>query len=159
MLGLLPLSVKTFVRLLTHEPKSLIGGTLMRTVIATLSVINILAGAGLAVLFFVDSSPSVVAVLSAALMVQGIFTVAVLVGAVGRHPEVTRHIQLAGSTLAFVVGSVGILTGMATNLAANNTDPEYGPTTIAMLLAMHGLFSLVAFGSSHGDAATFQTTP
>lgn len=131
----------------------------MRTIVATLSVVNVIAGVGLAVLYFVDASPPVVAVASGVLVVQGLFTLALIGGAFGEHSDVARHIQLVGSTLALLVGAAGMLNGMATSLAANNTDPEYGPMTIAMLLAIHGLFSLLAFGRSDRDVSTRQAIP
>ncbi|KAA3635794.1 MAG: hypothetical protein DWP92_10490 [Armatimonadetes bacterium] len=157
-LGLVPLSVVTFGWLFAHAPRSLIGGTLMRTILATLSIINTTAGVGLAVLYFVDSGPALVAVLSVGLILQGLYTLAVLAGALGTRLEVGRHVQLVGSTLSLVVGTVGVLAGLVTNLSANAVDPEYGPMAVAMLLVFHGLFSLITFGSDGTGVSPRQST-
>lgn len=156
-LGLIPLSLATFGQLIVRSPRSLVGGTLMRTIVGTLSIVNLVAGIGLAVLYLADTNPPIVAVLSAVLIVQGLFSLALLSGAFGNRYDAVRHVQLVGSTLALVVGLAGVLAGMVTNLAAATTDPEFGPMTVAMLLAVHGLFSLIAFGDRNGGLSTDPT--
>ena len=51
-----------------------------------------------------------------------------------------------------------MLTGIVANLAEATTDPEYGPIVVAMLLAMHGFFSLMAFSGTETDITTHTTT-
>lgn len=149
--GLVPLSIVTFTRLLAHKPSSLIGGTLMRSAVASLSFVNITAGFGLAVLYFADSNPPLVGALSFALVTQGMFTLALLGGLLKKRYDFARHIQIAGSTLAVAVGSTGVLVGLVANLSPSAPDPEFGPMTVAMLFALHGVFSLIAFSSGRPD--------
>ncbi len=57
-----------------------------------------------------------------------------------------RSLQLTGSALALVVGSVGFAIALST--AVEGTDPEYGPMSVGLLLAGHGLVSLLAYSTS-----------
>jgi hypothetical protein len=118
----------------------------MKAATFTLSILNVAAGVGLLVLYVSRSSPpAFVLVLSLALLVQGAFTIAFVSGALRSHQEVARRVQLGGSTLALVAGTGGFAVGLLVNLDPVNADPEYGPMTIALLIAGHGLFSLLAF--------------
>lgn len=153
MLGVIPLWTVTLGHQLTHEPSTIIGGTLMRSVVATLSVVNIAAGVGLGALYLLDTNPPIVAALSAVLLVQGVFTMVLIAGGFDRYRVRARHLQLVGSTLALVVGMVGVLNGLVTNLAAGNVDQEGGPLTIALLLGIHGCFSILAFAREQETTA------
>lgn len=117
----------------------------MKIVVATLSVLNVAAGVAMALLYVIESdAPMFVLTISAALLVQGCFTLVLIVGAFS-HIEMARHVQLAGSTLALVVGTFGFATGFVANIDPVNGHPEYGPMTIALLIATHGFVSLLAF--------------
>jgi hypothetical protein len=145
-LGLVPIVGFALVRQLRHDPRSFLGGALMKAATFTLSILNVAAGVSLLVLYVSLSSPHAsVLVLSLALLVQGSYTVAFMSGALRSHHEVARRAQLAGSTLALVAGTVGFAAGLLANIDPVNADPEYGPMTIALLIAGHGLFSLLAF--------------
>ena len=145
-LGLVPIVGFALVRQLRHDPRSFLGGALMKAATFALSILNVAAGVGLLVLYVSQSSPQAfVLVLSLALMVQGSYTVAFLSGALRSHHEVARRAQLGGSTLALVAGTVGFAVGLLANINAADADPEYGPMTIALLIAGHGFFSLLAF--------------
>lgn len=118
----------------------------MKIAISALSIVNIGAGLGLLVLYGSESHPHrSVLVLSIVLLVQGSYTVVFLSGSLRSHHEVARHLQLGGSTLALVAGAVGFVSGFLANIDPVNADPEYGPMTISLLIAVHGLTSLVVF--------------
>jgi hypothetical protein len=101
-----------------------------------------------------DTNPPVVALLGTVLVIQGAFTLALLSGIFGDHRDGARHVQLTGSTLAVVVGSIGLVSATLTNLAPTSADPEYGPAAVAMLLVIHGLFSILAFARGDTDPST-----
>jgi hypothetical protein len=140
--GLPRVFVTAMVGQLVKDPLSLRGGALMRTVVATLSAIEVAGGGALLTLAVLTETlgPGVFA---AVLIVQGGFTLLLLAGAFRRFAEPARHLQLAGSAAAVFVGLAGFAYGFLSNLAA--TDPEYAPMTLLLLVAMHGLASIAAF--------------
>ncbi|MEE9228315.1 MAG: hypothetical protein V3U47_05035 [Acidimicrobiia bacterium] len=145
-LGLVPIVGFALVSQLRHDPRSFLGGALMKAAIFTLSILNVAAGMGLLVLYVSQPSPpAFVLVLSLALLAQGSYTIAFIAGALRSHHEVARRAQLGGSMLALVAGTVGFAVGLFANINPVNADPEYGPMTIALLIAGHGFFSLLAF--------------
>jgi len=144
-LGAFPLVGSVLVSQLRLDPRSFLGGTLMKTTVATLSTLNLAGGAGLAVLYVIDTSPPIVLALSVALLIQGGYTLALIAGVLDSHQDTALHLQLVGSTLALVIGAVGFLIGFLANLNPPTGDPEYGPMTIAALIAAHALISLLAF--------------
>jgi uncharacterized membrane protein HdeD (DUF308 family) len=118
----------------------------MKAATFTLSILNVTAGVGLSALYVSQSSPpAFVLVLSLVLLVQGSYTIAFISGTLRSHHEVARRAQLGGSILALVAGTVGFAAGLFANINPVNADPEYGPMTIALLIAGHGFFSLLAF--------------
>lgn len=140
--GLVPLTGFALASQLRREPRSFVGGVLTRTIVATLSAIGLIAGFGLAVLSFNDSEARwVVLLLATALLVQSTFP---LVFKLVRS-DTARRLVLVGSTLALVVGLAAFGAGLVSNIEPVNDDPEYGPMTIALLIASHGLASLLAF--------------
>jgi hypothetical protein len=143
-LGLIPLTGIALVAQLRSDPRSFQGGTLMKTVVTTLSVLNITAGVALAVLGVVmDGTPPIVFALSAVLLIQGGYTLAYMGGLLGSR--LAQVLELTGSTLALVVGGVASVGAAIANIDAVGGDPEYAPMAVAMLIAAHGLASLVAF--------------
>jgi uncharacterized membrane protein HdeD (DUF308 family) len=117
----------------------------MKTTVATLSVLNIAAGLGLVVVYTVETSPPLLLLaLGVALLTQGGFTLAYILGAFEAHAGAALHLQLVGSTLALIVGTIGFMVGLLGNINPVNNDPEYGPMTIAVLIAGHGFASLLA---------------
>lgn len=145
-LGLVPVVGFALVSQLRHDPRSFLGGALMKAATFTLSILNVTAGVGLSALYVSQSSPpAFVLVLSLVLLVQGSYTIAFISGTLRSHHEVARRAQLGGSILALVAGTVGFAAGLFANINPVNADPEYGPMTIALLIAGHGFFSLLAF--------------
>ena len=145
-LGLVRVVGWALVSQLRHDPRSFLGGALIRIVISTQSIVNVAAGVGLLVLYFSQSSTQVfVLILSLALLVQGSYTVAFVAGVLRSHHDGARYLQLGGSTLALIVGAFGFAVGFSAIVDPVNADPEYGPMTIALLVAGHGLASLLVF--------------
>ena len=145
-LGLLPLTRSALASQLRKDPHTFLGGVLMKTIVAALSILNLAAGVGLGLLYVIETGPPlVVLALSAVLVIQGGFTLALILGAFHSPQDPPRQLQLVGSTLALVVGSVGFLASLLANISSVNNDPEYGPVAITALVAAHGLVSLLAF--------------
>ena len=145
-LGLVRVVGWALVSQLRHDPRSFLGGALIRIVITTQSIVNVFAGVGLLVVYFSQSGPQVFTLmLSLALLVQGSYTVAFVAGVLRSHHDGARYLQLGGSTLALIVGAVGLAVGFSAIVDPVNADPEYGPMTIALLVAGHGLASLLVF--------------
>jgi hypothetical protein len=142
--GVIPLAGVALAAQLRSDPRSFQGGTLMKTIVATLSVLNVAAGIGLAVLVLVmEGTPSAVLALSAVLVVQGAYTLTFLAGSL--EAGWAQALELVGSTLALVVGGIASVAAVVNNIDPVNGDPEYGPMAVAMLVAAHGLASLIAF--------------
>ncbi len=145
-LGLVSIVGFALASQLRHDLRSFLGGALMKAATFMLSILNVAAGVGLLVLYVSQSSPpAFVLVLSLVLLVQGSYTIAFISKTLRSHQEVARRAQLGGSMLAFVAGTVGFSVGLLANIDPVNADPEYGPMTIALLIAGHALFSLLAF--------------
>jgi len=158
-LGLLPLALSALARHLRHEAGTFLGGTFVKTIVATASILNLTAGAGLLVLFTIETGPPlVVLVLAVTLLIQGGYTLTLMFGAFGSHQYAATHLQLAGSTLALIAGTIGFATGFLANINPANNDPEYGPMSIAAIIAVHAIASLLAF-TSRGNAQAQPSTP
>lgn len=153
--GLVRVTGWALVSQLRHDPRSFLGGALTRIVISTQSIVNVAAGAGILVLYLQQSNaPVFVLILSLVLLLQGSYTVAFVAGVLRPHHDGARYLQLGGSTLALIVGAGGFAVGFSANLGPVNADPEYGPMILALLIAGHGLASLLAFTPN-----TTRTTP
>ena len=119
---------------------------LVKAITTALSVVNVSAGFGLVVLHVATSdSPPTVLALGLALLIQGGFTLASMLNVFGFRHNAARKVQLVGSTFAVIVGVAGFTAGFLANFEAAGIDPEYGPMTMALLVAVHGLVSLLAF--------------
>jgi hypothetical protein len=153
IIGLLPLTGAALVRQLRHDAGSFLGGFLMKVIVVSLSLLNLVAGVGVLVLQTIEPSPHRMALaIGGVLLVQSGFTLALATGVFGsRQPTATR-MQRAGSALAVTVGSVAFLVGFIANVSPANPDPEFAPMTLALLVAAHGMASLLAFGRPEGDS-------
>lgn len=153
-MGLVPLAVTALVTQLRHDARTFVGGVLVKSPVAALTAINFAAGVGLAVLYLVEpNSPLIVLALSGALLIQSGFTLALMLGTFGSHRSVATRLQRTGSMFAVVVGAVGFVAGILGNISPTNGDPEYGPLTMAFLIAAHGIASLLAFTSGRSARA------
>lgn len=153
--GLFTVTLAALSAQLRSDPRSFQGGTLVKIIVATLSVLNVAAGLGLAVVAIgLGDSPPIVPMLIAVLLVQGGYTLALLGGLLTARRAVV--VEVIGSTLALVVGGIGVVAGVVANIDPVNGDPEYGPLTVAMLIAAHGLASLIAFTGRTGERSPRQ---
>ena len=144
--GVVPIVGRALANQLRHDPRSFLGGELMQASISALSIVNISAGLALLGLYASASSPPrLVLMVALALLIQGSYTVAFLADAFRARPKAARLLQLGGSTLALLVGAVGFGAGLLANI--DSTDPEYGPMTTSLLIAAHGLASLLTFAA------------
>jgi hypothetical protein len=125
---------------LMRDPLSVMRGGPVKIGLGVLSAVNLLAGMALVALWLsVGREPMIVLVLAVVLIVQGGYSLAYVAGALDRAQPAARGLLLAGSTAALAVGAVGFVVGAGVNLRPTNPDPEYGPMTVALLLATHGL--------------------
>ena len=146
MMGLIPLATRALWAQLHSEPRSFLGGTLAIAVAVTISIINALGGTGLLILYFTGADrPPLLLVLALVLAVQSGSTLVVVLGLFRSTLQRILRIHRAGSAAALLIGIVGFSVGLAANLHPINGDPEYGPPTVALMIAAHGLASLLAF--------------
>lgn len=152
MIGLIPLALRAAAGQLRHDPHTFLGGVLVRAVVVAASTVNLLAGIGLVTLVVSGHDvPLPVLAPALALVAQGGYTLALILGARGSAGERPRQLQVWGSTLALLVGALWLIVGIVNNINPVDGDPEYGPMTIAVLLSGHGLASLLAFAAPHGE--------
>lgn len=153
-LGVLPVTVTALASQLRHDASEFRGGVLTRAIVVILSSINLAAAVGLLVVYMTDSGhPLLLLAFIGGLAVQALYSMVILKGGFGGRPNAARVLQLVGSASALVVGAFGFILGVAANIDPINADPEYGPMTIALLFAMHGLASLLAFTPREPGAA------
>lgn len=125
----------------------------MRAFVAALSVLNLVTAAGLFVLFLImPDGPTILLAVVAGLTLQGGFTLAFIASRFASRAEFARRLQLGGSAVALIVGSIVFINGLLINFDSATADPEYGPMTMGLLMAAHGLASLFAFVPSGPDA-------
>jgi hypothetical protein len=143
-LGVLPIAGRALAGQLRRHPRSFLGGALVKTVLVTLSLVDLAAGIGLVVLVVTPTgTPGPVVLPGLVLLVQGGYTLGVATGRL--HADWALRLQITGSTLALLVGAAAVIAGAVQNVHPVNGDPEFAPMTIALLLALHGLVSLLAF--------------
>ena len=119
----------------------MIGGNLMKTVVATLSTVNVAMGLFLMGLFvFTVDNASVVLALAVGLIIQGGYTLWYMWGA-GKQSWATR-VLLVGQTLALLVGAGGFLISTLNNVAQRGGDPEYGPIVVGAAIATQAAATL-----------------
>jgi hypothetical protein len=130
----------------------------MKTILATLSVINVLMGLMLLGLMFVaeDTPLMVVLALAIGMLAQGGYTLAYLAGVLGGFEPWSRRVLLGGQTVALVVGLSGFASSALYNLNPPGGDYEYGPLTVGALIALQGAATLwiYAVGQQHRGAQT-----
>lgn len=152
--GLVPLFTTALLSQLFHDPLSFLGGKLMRTVVATLSVMSTLIGIGLLSMWLFSEQPLGLLAFAGVLVVQGGFTLLLLTGWVGPMRDHARTIQLVGSTASVAVGLAGFAIGFLENIHPMNDDPEYAPMAVLFLIGVHGLASIATFVRQPPPAAT-----
>ena len=123
------------------------GETIMKTVLGTLSIINVLMGAGLLGLFTLgEGVPAVVALLGVGLFIQAGYTLTYMTRSLRILEPWSLRAPLVGQTAALVVGLLGFATSALYNIDPPGGDHEYGPLTVGMLIALQAGVALWIFG-------------
>ena len=118
----------------------------MKTVLATLSVINGLMGLTLLGLFLLtDDTPLVVPALGVGLLIQAGYTLAYMAGVLDTLEPWSQRALLAGQTVAVLVGFFGFVTSAVYNVDPPGGDYEYGPLTVGARIAMQASVALWIF--------------
>jgi hypothetical protein len=129
-------------------------GRLMRTVLATLSAINIVFGLLLIALFsFTDGSPLMGLFLAVGLIVQGGYTLWYMSDRSASGEPWTSRVLLTGETIALVIGGGGFTIAVINNINPANGDSEYGPMAVGGLIAAQAVAALYLF-VVRGEAKT-----
>lgn len=122
----------------------------MRTVIATLSAINVVAGVGLLALAALLEAPLLVVAIGVGMISQGGYTLLYVAGTLQRWTAISRQLLLVGSTLALAVGGVAFTQSILYNIQPPNDDPEYGPMSMAFLITVHAVAVLSRYAFNLG---------
>lgn len=134
-LGALKLVGWTVLTEVRHHPRYLLEEAFMKTIVATLSAVNVVAAFGLGGVFVATNDvPWIVLAISAGLLAQGGYTLLHLTGALERYQPYARHLLLSGQSLALMIGLLGAVSSMTYNVNPPNGDNEYGPLTVAILI-------------------------
>ena len=119
----------------------------MRTILATLSLINMAMGALLLGLLLVTDGTPVPVVLALALgmLIQGSYTLAYIFDRLEQFEPWALRALLVGQTVALVVGVMGFASSALYNINPPTGDYEYGPLTVSALIALQALATLGAY--------------
>ena len=110
----------------------------MRTVLATISGVNIVVGALLGMMFVAaDDVPPVVLAIAMGLLAQGAYTVAYQTGYLHRLEPWSGRLLLGGETVALLVGTFGFAASAVTNINPKGGDYEFAPLAVGLLIAFH----------------------
>ncbi|HXG71930.1 MAG TPA: hypothetical protein VNJ04_15080 [Gemmatimonadaceae bacterium] len=93
--------------------------------------------------------PVVVVFIGISLLVQGVYTVAYLRGALRKWGDLATGALFAGQALAACVGGIGLVESVTQNINPPNGDVEMGPVLAGLLMlgqALLTLFHLLASG-------------
>ena len=142
-LGVLPVTVFALAAQLRHDPHSFRGGTLMKVVVTTLSILNLVAGVALIAIWAFDAGhPASALGLGAALAAQGCLGIATEANTLRRSHRASV-VLLAASTIALVMGVAAFSIGFARNVNPATADPEFGPMIMTLLIAAHGAATIL----------------
>ncbi|HEX6220408.1 MAG TPA: hypothetical protein VF115_04900 [Acidimicrobiia bacterium] len=120
-------------------------GDHMKTVVNTVSILNVVTGLTLAVFSQVAMPLSrVIPLVALGLATQGAFTLWVALTKPGAPGW--RQILLGGQTLALVAGIIGLFNATVTGLSSK--DLEYGPLAIVTLMTVQAATTLYVFAAS-----------
>jgi hypothetical protein len=116
---------------------------LARLALVPLSTLNALAGTMLMVIaLFTPAVPAWVAAPAAAVVTQGLSTLAWLRDTLPLPRRISDVLFATGECAALVIGTTGIIAALIAQSAT--ADPEYGPPTMLALVAVHGIVGLLA---------------
>jgi hypothetical protein len=124
-----------------------------RISLAVISLGPLLVAAMLFWLMIVESGdvPGWLGLIALALIVQGGYTLLWLGGRLRRWQRWASGLFAAGETTALAAGVFATFGVMS---AFENSDPEYAPLMVAVVVAIHGLIGLLALFTSTEETAT-----
>ncbi|MEE8407865.1 MAG: hypothetical protein V3S32_12055 [Acidimicrobiia bacterium] len=123
-------------------------GRVMRIVLATLSVINIVSGLFLMALFLsTEGNPLLVLFLAVGLITQGGYTLWYMGRRSGSSEPWSCRVLLTGETIALLVGVGGITIAVINNINPANGDYEYGPIAVGGLIAAQAFAALLVYAN------------
>lgn len=115
----------------------------MRTVLMTLSAMNVMFGVFVAVLYFLTEAPPLMMLaLAVGLLAQGGYTLWFLSRDARQEDVWPTNLLLVGETLALMVGLGGLVISVVNNVNPVGGDHEYGPMAVAGLIAAHAFVAL-----------------
>jgi len=123
------------------------GVSVLRLVLITTSLVNSLAGLGLAFEWYRyrsdEGMPIVVLFVALSLVIQGLFTLGHIEYFWKRVGVPSSQLFVAGESAAALVGGMAILQGILYNLHPVNGDYEFGPLLAATLMSTQATLGLV----------------
>ena len=123
--------------------ESMTGGDIVKTVLATLSVIGGVLGLFLIGLFgFTEGNPLLVLALGLGLVIQGVYTLAYMTGRLETFEPWSLRALLAGQTIALLTGLLGFVSSALYNINPPEGDYEYGPLTVGAVITVQAVTAL-----------------
>ena len=123
-------------------------GRIMRTVLATLSVINIVFGLFLMALFLsTEDNPPLVLFLAVGLITQGGYTLWHMSRRSGSSEPWSSRVLLTGETIALLIGVGGFTIAVINNINPANGDYEYGPIAVGGLIVAQAFAALLVYAN------------
>lgn len=121
------------------------GGNIVKTVVRSTSVVNVIFGLFMVGLWLVTGpNPVLVPITAACIVAQGGYTLWFTSRSLSEHRPSATTILLVGETLALLVGLGGFVAAVLNN-AGGSVDPEYGPITVAGLIAAQAAATLYLY--------------
>jgi hypothetical protein len=128
------------------------GGNVVRTVVRTTSVVNVIFGLFMASLLLSGPNPPLLAITAVCVIIQGTYTLWFASRSASAHRASARTLLLAGETVALLIGLGGFV-GAFLNSAGASVDPEYGPITVAGLITAQAAATLYLYAIRNGSPA------
>lgn len=127
---------------------------MLRIALFLTSLANVVAGLGLAGLYFKfrggGGVPIIVLFIALSLFVQGVFTLGYMRGWWSQWGTRSTQLFVAGEFAAALVGTLGTLQGILYNLHPRNGDYEFGPLMAAVLMGTQAAVGLI-YAARNGE--------
>lgn len=131
----------------------MIGGNLMKSVVVTLSTVNVAMGLFLmGLLIFTGSRVPVVLMLAIGLIVQGGYTLWYVSGRMKTLEPWAIRSLLVAQTVAILVGAGGFVMAILNNINPPGGDYEYGPIAVSGLIAAQAAATLYLYAIRNNDS-------
>lgn len=129
----------------------MIGGNVMKTVLVTLSAVNVALGVFLAGIYlFTPGNPPIVAIIAGGLIIQGGYTLWYQTGRLrDMEPWATRAL-LSGETVSILIGAGWFVLSALANIDPPDGDYEYGPMAVGGLIAVQAAVAIHMYAVRRG---------